>query len=94
MALNSAIGGRFWFFAAIGGRFWLRTIDIGGRFWLMKMIPARARIDAARRQRPGRLFRYIYLGGAYLGGGFAPGYDPDMKMPRKARDALGRAENG
>lgn len=55
----------------------------------MKMIPARARIDAARRQRPGRLFRYIYLGG-----GFAPGYDPDMKMPRKARDALGRAENG
>ena len=57
-------------------------------------IPARVRIDAARRQRPGRLFRYIYLGGAYLGGGFAPGYDPDMKMPRKARDALGRAENG
>lgn len=57
-------------------------------------IPARVRIDAARRQRPGRLFRYIYLGGAYLGGGFAPGYDPDMKMPRKARDALGRAEKG
>ena len=32
----------------------------------MKMIPARARIDAARRQRPGRLFRYIYIWEAHI----------------------------
>ena len=43
---------------------------------------------------PGVCFVIYISGGAYLGGGFAPGYDPDMKMPRKARDALGRAENG